>query len=101
MTRQYTNGRSSSLPRSCPPTVDFADWDIRAYTGTNGHHPSFFEDYGVWKDAPVLTGTTRFEPLPGVKNIMITGGAGFMYARTYPPHAPCYRIGAFPACPIR
>lgn len=38
----------------------------------------FFEDYGVWKDAPVLTGSTRFEPLPNVKNIMITGGAGFM-----------------------
>lgn len=40
---------------------------------------SFFKDYGVWKEAPVLTGTTKFEPLPDVKNIMITGGAGFMY----------------------
>ena len=40
--------------------------------------PSFFEDYGVWKEAPVLVGTTKFEPLPDVKNIMITGGAGFM-----------------------
>jgi hypothetical protein len=38
----------------------------------------FFEDYGVWKDAPVLIGTTKYEPLPDVKNIMITGGAGFM-----------------------
>jgi len=39
---------------------------------------SFFEDYGVWKEAPVLIGTTKFTPLPDVKNIMITGGAGFM-----------------------
>ncbi|KAK3692741.1 putative rhamnose biosynthetic enzyme 2 [Podospora appendiculata] len=37
-----------------------------------------FHDYGVWKDAPVLTGTTNFTPLPDVKNIMITGGAGFI-----------------------
>ncbi|TVY56130.1 Trifunctional UDP-glucose 4,6-dehydratase/UDP-4-keto-6-deoxy-D-glucose 3,5-epimerase/UDP-4-keto-L-rhamnose-reductase RHM2 [Lachnellula cervina] len=38
----------------------------------------FFEDFGVWKDAPVLTGSTKYEPLPDVKNIMITGGAGFI-----------------------
>ncbi len=48
--------------------------------GTNGHHQhrSFFEDYGIWQHAPVLTGSTKFEPLPDVKNIMVTGGAGFM-----------------------
>jgi len=39
----------------------------------------FFEDYGIWNEAPVLIGTTKFEPRPDVKNIMITGGAGFMY----------------------
>ncbi len=38
----------------------------------------FFQDFGVWKDAPVLIGSTKYEPLPDVKNIMITGGAGFM-----------------------
>jgi dTDP-glucose 4,6-dehydratase len=27
----------------------------------------------------VLIGSTRFEPLPDVKNILVTGGAGFMY----------------------
>jgi len=32
----------------------------------------------VWKHAPVLVGTTKFEPRSDVKNIMITGGAGFM-----------------------
>jgi hypothetical protein len=42
--------------------------------GTN----KFFEDFGIWKEAPVLIGSTKFEPLPDVKNIMITGGAGFM-----------------------
>lgn len=47
-------------------------------TGVNGTRQNFFEDFGVWKEAPVLTGTTKFEPLPDVKNIMITGGAGFM-----------------------
>lgn len=44
----------------------------------NGRSASFFQDFGVWQDAPVLTGSTKFEPLPDVKNIMITGGAGFM-----------------------
>ncbi|KAJ4304106.1 hypothetical protein N0V88_001716 [Collariella sp. IMI 366227] len=39
---------------------------------------TFLEDYGIWKEAPVLIGTTKFDPLPGVKNIMITGGAGFI-----------------------
>jgi hypothetical protein len=46
---------------------------------TNTNPSKIFEDLGIWKDAPILTGTTKFEPLPDVKNIMITGGAGFMY----------------------
>ncbi|KXX74956.1 dTDP-D-glucose 4,6-dehydratase [Madurella mycetomatis] len=59
----------------------------------------FFEDYGIWKEAPVLIGTTKFEPLSDVKNIMITGGAGFIacwlvrhLTLTY-PHA--YNIVSF------
>ncbi|KAI1122857.1 dtdp-glucose-dehydratase [Nemania abortiva] len=75
--------------------------------GTNGVQESpnrkrssrFFNDYGVWKEAPVLTGSTKFEPLPDVKNIMITGGAGFIacwlvrhLTLTY-PHA--YNIVSF------
>ena len=51
--------------------------DTVASTGANGRS-NFFEEYGVWKDAPILTGSTKFDPLPDVKNIMITGGAGFM-----------------------
>lgn len=31
------------------------------------------------KKAPVFTGSTKFEALPDAKNILITGGAGFMY----------------------
>jgi dTDP-glucose 4,6-dehydratase len=38
----------------------------------------FFEDFGVWKEAPILTGTTKFPPSKDVHNIMITGGAGFI-----------------------
>lgn len=36
------------------------------------------DDNGVWQEAPILIGSTKFEPLPDVRNIMITGGAGFM-----------------------
>jgi hypothetical protein len=60
-----------------PPPGAAADPCIATAASSSG--PSrFFEDYGVWKDAPVLIGTTKYEPLPDVKNIMITGGAGFM-----------------------
>ena len=33
----------------------------------------------VWKVAPVLKGTTKFEPSPDIGTVMITGGAGFMF----------------------
>ena len=33
----------------------------------------------VWKDAPLLKGEIASKPSPYVKNILITGGAGFMY----------------------
>ncbi|KAK0673907.1 putative rhamnose biosynthetic enzyme [Cercophora samala] len=64
-----------------------------------GRNNSFFEDYGIWKEAPIFTGSTKFEPLPDAKNIMITGGAGFIacwlvrhLTLTY-PHA--YNIVSF------
>ncbi|KAL7268467.1 hypothetical protein RUND412_008907 [Rhizina undulata] len=37
-----------------------------------------FQDSGIWKEAPILTGSTKFEPLADAKNILITGGAGFI-----------------------
>lgn len=52
---------------------------IQGPTDSQDGQQHFFENYGVWKEAPILTGTTKFEPLPDVKNIMITGGAGFMF----------------------
>ncbi|KAI0390022.1 dtdp-glucose-dehydratase [Xylariaceae sp. FL0594] len=52
---------------------------VHGTAATNGKKPDrFFSDHGVWKDAPVFVGSTKFEPLPDVKNIMITGGAGFI-----------------------
>lgn len=66
---------------------------------TNGRQHKFFDEFGIWKEAPVLTGSTKYEPLPDVKSIMITGGAGFIacwlvrhLTLTY-PHA--YNIVSF------
>jgi dTDP-glucose 4,6-dehydratase len=61
-------------PWFCPCFYTYSNVESAPSTGPN----RFFEDFGVWKEAPVLIGTTKFEPLPDVKNIMITGGAGFM-----------------------
>ncbi|KAH8732664.1 hypothetical protein GQ44DRAFT_754241 [Phaeosphaeriaceae sp. PMI808] len=36
----------------------------------------FKED--LWQQAPVLIGSTKFEPLRDAKNILVTGGAGFI-----------------------
>jgi dTDP-glucose 4,6-dehydratase len=63
-------------PRFGRPADTAADQCIA--TAASSRPNRFFEDFGVWKDAPVLIGTTKYEPLPDVKNIMITGGAGFM-----------------------
>ncbi|KAH7000902.1 hypothetical protein EDB80DRAFT_685880 [Ilyonectria destructans] len=38
----------------------------------------FFQDADVWQNAPIMTGSTKFKPRADAKNIMVTGGAGFM-----------------------
>ncbi|EMC95287.1 hypothetical protein BAUCODRAFT_48602, partial [Baudoinia panamericana UAMH 10762] len=38
----------------------------------------FFVDDGIWREAPLLTGKGGFEPLPDVRNILVTGGEGFI-----------------------
>ncbi|KAM3419654.1 dTDP-D-glucose 4,6-dehydratase [Cercospora zeina] len=57
-----------------PPGAGGAGWQQ-----TGGSLSSrFFLDDGSWKDAPLLTGQTSFEPLPDVRNILVTGGEGFI-----------------------
>ncbi|KAF2498997.1 NAD(P)-binding protein [Lophium mytilinum] len=41
-------------------------------------NPKSYVTPEVWTQAPVLKGSTKFEPLPNIKNIMVTGGAGFI-----------------------
>ncbi|RMY85657.1 hypothetical protein D0861_06324 [Hortaea werneckii] len=38
----------------------------------------FFVDDGLWRKAPMLTGQSSCGPLPDVKNILVTGGEGFI-----------------------
>ncbi|KAI9897140.1 hypothetical protein N3K66_008162 [Trichothecium roseum] len=52
-----------------------------ATTTTNGKtngQQSVRRGSNVWRKAPVLKGTTKFEPNPEIRNIMVTGGAGFI-----------------------
>jgi hypothetical protein len=46
-----------------------------------------FQQNSFCHHAPTLKGSTKFDALPNVKNIMVTGGAGFMlvYSRCYVP----------------
>jgi hypothetical protein len=62
--------------RSCAPT-NFTNFGGHSLATTNGNGCNYGTP-DVWQDAPILIGSTKFEPLPDVKNIMITGGAGFM-----------------------
>ncbi|KAK2686498.1 hypothetical protein QWA68_014928 [Fusarium oxysporum] len=39
---------------------------------------SFLPERDIWQHTPILTGSTKFEPQQDVKNIMITGGEGFI-----------------------
>jgi hypothetical protein len=55
------------------------DADGQYYSpGSTSLDSRFFVDDGTWHDAPVLTGETAFTPLANVKNILVTGGEGFM-----------------------
>lgn len=47
-------------------------------TGPTSLESRFFVDDGAWNGAPLLTGQTDFAPLADVKNILVTGGEGFM-----------------------
>jgi dTDP-glucose 4,6-dehydratase len=60
------------------PHFDYSANMGSSNNNTNNMHYNFLQDADVWQGAPILTGSTKFEPHPDVKNIMITGGAGFM-----------------------
>jgi len=47
--------------------------------GSTKLNPKSYVKDELWKQAPILTGSTRFEPLHDAKHILVTGGAGFMY----------------------
>lgn len=68
---QPTPAPPSKRQQRAPATDDGDDGDDAA----RGH----FHDSGFWRDAPVLTGSTKFAPLADCKNILVTGGAGFMF----------------------
>lgn len=41
-------------------------------------NPKSYVKEELWRQAPVFTGSTKFEPLPDAKSILVTGGAGFI-----------------------
>lgn len=51
-------------------------------------NPKSYLTDDVWRQAPVLTGSTKFEPLQEARNVLVTGGAGFMYVE--PPSVEPY-----------
>ncbi|KAL1585901.1 hypothetical protein WHR41_04955 [Cladosporium halotolerans] len=55
--------------------VDDSAWGT---SGPSSLESRFFVDDGIWRDAPILTGQTQWQPLTGVKNILVTGGEGFI-----------------------
>ncbi|KOS18909.1 putative rhamnose biosynthetic enzyme 2 [Escovopsis weberi] len=82
-----------------PSLADDYLWPQSAADGVSTDPRAYHQGLDVWKKAPTLVGSTEFEPRPDVKNIMITGGAGFIASwvvrhltLTY-PHA--YNIVSF------
>ncbi|KAF1842722.1 NAD(P)-binding protein [Cucurbitaria berberidis CBS 394.84] len=58
-----------------------ADSFLGAKRGRRGStilNPRSYVKEELWKQAPVLTGSTKFEPLLDTKCILVTGGAGFI-----------------------
>ncbi|OQN97232.1 hypothetical protein B0A48_16774 [Cryoendolithus antarcticus] len=57
--------------------ADGAIWNQSVRTSLDSRFLRF-RDEGIWHSAPLLTGQTCFEPLPDVRNILVTGGEGFI-----------------------
>lgn len=59
-----------------------ANQKLNIWSGRRGStvlNPKSYVKQEIWKQAPILIGSTQFEPLVDSKNILVTGGAGFMY----------------------
>ena len=96
--------------------VDVSGWDstgktrvntdrcylAHSYAASASLESRFFVDDGLWRNAPLLTGHGSFDPLPDVKNILVTGGEGFMqvlcnpWERVQPDLAQCFLAGTPP-----
>ncbi|KAF2850686.1 NAD(P)-binding protein [Plenodomus tracheiphilus IPT5] len=51
---------------------------VKRRRGSTVLNPKSYVQQELWKQAPVLVGSTKFEPLANTKNILVTGGAGFI-----------------------
>jgi len=75
------NGSQGVKREYCPSMQvhgTFTNTDAGRRGSTILNPRSYFKNE-LWQQAPVLTGSTKFVPLQDAKNILVTGGAGFMY----------------------
>jgi len=69
---------------SARPSPEAVDTNAKSRRGVKRRrsstilNPKSYVEPQLWKQAPVLIGSTRFEPLTSTKNILVTGGAGFI-----------------------
>ncbi|OCK75062.1 dTDP-D-glucose 4,6-dehydratase [Lepidopterella palustris CBS 459.81] len=64
-------------PRS-PSDTQYSACNITHRRNSTVLNPRSYVNSQLWTQAPILIGTTKFDPLPDVRNIMVTGGAGFI-----------------------
>ncbi|CBX95680.1 hypothetical protein IAQ61_004511 [Plenodomus lingam] len=65
----------------CPELADavvYCPRGVKRRRASTILNPKSYVQQELWRQAPVLTGNTKFEPLANTKNILVTGGAGFI-----------------------
>ncbi|KAF2467589.1 dTDP-D-glucose 4,6-dehydratase [Lindgomyces ingoldianus] len=65
-------------PVESPESLLNGDRHVKRRRNSTILNPRSYVTADLWKQAPVLKGSTKFEPLPNVRNILVTGGAGFI-----------------------
>ncbi|KAH7372275.1 hypothetical protein BKA66DRAFT_468601 [Pyrenochaeta sp. MPI-SDFR-AT-0127] len=73
-------------------------YGVKRRRGSTILNPKSYVKEELWRQAPVFTGSTKFEPLPDAKGILITGGAGFIacwFVRHLVLKYPHYHIVSF------